>query len=148
MIQCKYCRAKFKPVHKRNTICPDPECKNAAQRERYRTWVDNHPDGPKEASRLRRERYGESVWPAKQALGIAVTELKATTPCMDCGGTFPAECMDFDHRPDETKSHCVGTMVAHGHNAEATWAEIAKCDLICANCHRIRTRHRRLARKS
>jgi hypothetical protein len=49
--------------------------------------------------------------------------------------------MDFDHISGEKKNN-VGTMVAHGHSRQAVMDEIAKCDLVCANCHRIRTRNR------
>lgn len=63
-------------------------------------------------------------------------------PCLDCGGLFPPECMDWDHRPDENKVLAIGRM------RFAPWQsvldEIAKCDLVCANCHRIRTKRRLL----
>lgn len=63
-------------------------------------------------------------------------------PCMDCLNRYPPECMDFDHRPGEVKLFEVsGEMVRLG-NMEAIMAEIAKCDLVCANCHRVRTMER------
>lgn len=70
--------------------------------------------------------------------------LKAA-PCVDCGGTFPPECMDFDHIDPSTKSFCVAKgPVSYGR--ERVLAEIAKCELVCANCHRVRTwKHRRTA---
>ena len=58
-------------------------------------------------------------------------------PCMDCGGRFPAVCMDFDHRPDEVK--LFGIMRNYELKKETLEAEIAKCDIVCANCHHIRT---------
>lgn len=62
-------------------------------------------------------------------------------PCMDCRGRFPPEAMDFDHRPGEIKRT---TLAAANRLGRATiLAEVAKCDLVCANCHRIRTRKRR-----
>lgn len=61
-------------------------------------------------------------------------------PCTDCGGTFPPECMDFDHRPGEEK---LFELSKGGAKTEAAILdEIAKCDLVCANCHRIRSRQR------
>src|SRR5713101_282870 len=68
-------------------------------------------------------------------------------PCLDCGNKFPLECMDFDHRNSEIKRNCVGTLVSRSASEEAIIAEIAKCDLVCSNCHRIRTKKRREARK-
>ena len=66
----------------------------------------------------------------------AFRELK-NHPCMDCGGTFPPECMDFDHVRGE-KVCGVGLLVED--TTGKLDAEIAKCDLVCANCHRIRTK--------
>jgi hypothetical protein len=73
----------------------------------------------------------------KKMQGI-INVLKAV-PCLDCGGTFPPYVMDFDHRGDKkiNISRSLGRLAL-----EDVLAEIAKCDLVCANCHRIRT-HRR-----
>lgn len=61
-------------------------------------------------------------------------------PCQDCGRGYPVECMDFDRRPRTRKS----TALSYGVNYECRKivAEVAKCDLVCANCHRIRTTKR------
>lgn len=61
-------------------------------------------------------------------------------PCMDCGGSFPPVCMDFDHRPGVVKLFAIATGL--NRSMESVKAEIAKCDLVCANCHRIRTHSR------
>lgn len=61
-------------------------------------------------------------------------------PCQDCGNCFPPECMDFDHRPGEVKSFGVG--VIRSYSWKRIEQEIAKCDLVCANCHRVRTASR------
>lgn len=62
-------------------------------------------------------------------------------PCMDCGGKFPPFVMDFDHRDGVTKMGNIAKLLKSW-----SWArlqtEIQKCDLICANCHRIRTARR------
>lgn len=59
-------------------------------------------------------------------------------PCMDCGVKYPHYVMDFDHREGETKIRSVAMMVRRS-GLEALKAEIAKCDLVCSNCHRERT---------
>src|SRR5262249_43664655 len=65
-------------------------------------------------------------------------------PCADCGRRFPHYIMDFDHRPGEKK--CFNLAIAAG-RPRLSWekiaAEIAKCDVVCANCHRERTYQRR-----
>jgi hypothetical protein len=59
-------------------------------------------------------------------------------PCADCGMSYPYYVMDFDHRPGEVKTgHISDLMRSKGR--KAVMAEIAKCDVVCANCHRIRT---------
>lgn len=61
--------------------------------------------------------------------------------CHDCGLWYPPECMDFDHRPGEKKLFSVSSGL--NRSRESVLAEVSKCDLVCANCHRIRTKSRR-----
>lgn len=68
-------------------------------------------------------------------------------PCMDCGRSFPSVCMDFDHREPEKKKADVAHMVNSTPGLQAFMEEIAKCDLVCSNCHRIRTEKRRTGRE-
>ena len=70
----------------------------------------------------------------------AVDALK-TAPCIDCGGKFPAVCMDFDHIAD--KEFNIGDARANGSSLTRVLKEIEKCELVCANCHRLRTAARR-----
>ena len=65
-------------------------------------------------------------------------------PCADCARCYPHYVMDFDHRPGEKK--CFNLANAMGQtriSAKRLQAEIDKCDVVCANCHRIRTHMRR-----
>ena len=66
-------------------------------------------------------------------------EQKKDVPCKDCGGRFPACAMDFDHVHGQ-KSFGVGLGRTTAKNV--VLAEIAKCEVVCANCHRIRTWNR------
>lgn len=60
--------------------------------------------------------------------------------CLDCGAGFPPVAMDFDHRKSETKRDNVSRIAAGPEFSMADLkAEISKCELVCANCHRIRT---------
>lgn len=66
-------------------------------------------------------------------------------PCKDCGGTFPPCAMDFDHVRGEklfTLSRVRATFFSDKVKGRAL-EEIAKCDLVCACCHRVRTEDRR-----
>lgn len=60
-------------------------------------------------------------------------------PCLDCGGRFPPEAMDFDHIGVD-KIRSISNMGSY--SMARVEQEIAKCELICANCHRVRTRRR------
>jgi hypothetical protein len=64
-------------------------------------------------------------------------------PCMDCGfiPSVPDQ-MDYDHRDNGSKVADVSVLV-QGKAWAKVRIEIEKCDLICANCHRLRTAKRR-----
>ena len=79
----------------------------------------------------------------KQSVKEYVRSLKEGKPCVDCGGVFHFAAMDFDHLPGFTKSHTVSLMASA--SRESVDKEVAKCELVCANCHRVRTYKRRSA---
>jgi hypothetical protein len=57
-------------------------------------------------------------------------------PCVDCGEVDPL-VLEFDHLRDKAEN--VSRLVGAGHSWRRVVAEIAKCDVVCANCHRRRT---------
>lgn len=61
-------------------------------------------------------------------------------PCTDCGVQYPWYVMDFDHLSD--KEFNIGHAVKRKLSLTRVAAEIAKCELVCSNCHRIRTHQR------
>lgn len=70
------------------------------------------------------------------------TRLKEATPCTDCGRKYPHYVMEFDHLRD--KHVQVSTLVQRPCSLEMIQDEIAKCEVVCANCHKERTHQRRL----
>ena len=68
-------------------------------------------------------------------------ELKEAKPCSDCGKFYPSYVMDFDHLDPNEKMDGIGYLVSTGHSWAIVEAEIAKCELVCACCHRLRTYH-------
>jgi hypothetical protein len=57
-------------------------------------------------------------------------------PCADCYGWFEPCQMDFDHLDSSTKMF----QISHSPKSLKTiLEEIKKCELVCANCHRLRT---------
>lgn len=75
-----------------------------------------------------------------------VANLKSTTPCADCQTSYPAYVMDFDHLPQYKKFKNVSNLMANYSNSTLL-REIAKCEIVCANCHRERTHNRKRNRK-
>ncbi len=78
------------------------------------------------------------------SIRLSVIELKKS-PCSDCKKNFPHYVMDFDHTGEHPKIRNISRMVSCGVALKKIFAEIKKCDLVCSNCHRIRT-HERLSK--
>jgi hypothetical protein len=72
----------------------------------------------------------------------AMLDILRDRPCADCGGRFPPCSMDFDHRDSTEKATAVTRMIGRA-GRRRILAEVAKCDIVCANCHRARTNARR-----
>lgn len=60
-------------------------------------------------------------------------EYKAGLQCLRCPENDP-RCLDFHHRDPSTKKFCVSRN--KGRPRHILIEEIAKCDVLCANCHR------------
>jgi hypothetical protein len=78
---------------------------------------------------------------------VAFIRMIREVPCIDCGQSYPAYMMDFDHRDPRTKKFEI-TRVAGRISMVKLLDEIAKCDIVCSNCHRERTSRQQLALKS
>ncbi|GAC1460864.1 MAG: hypothetical protein NVSMB8_11760 [Candidatus Limnocylindrales bacterium] len=55
--------------------------------------------------------------------------------CLDCGYAGSNTALEFHHRDAKSKEFAIGSSSA---SRDRLWAEAAKCDLVCANCHRAR----------
>ena len=58
--------------------------------------------------------------------------------CTDCGEKDPV-VLEFDHRDPKDKKFTIGTHKGIKRPIEDFIAELDKCDVVCANCHRRRT---------
>lgn len=76
----------------------------------------------------------------RERLRALVANLKSD-PCTDCGGKFHHCAMDFDHVRGE-KILEIGIMVKRPVSESQLIEELAKCELVCSNCHRVRTWNR------
>lgn len=98
------------------------------QREAQRIWAR----GNRETQNIHRTK-------SRRTARIKVQELKTKTPCKDCDKNYPHFVMQFDHRPNSNKIDCIGMMVSKNASWKRIEEEISKCELVCANCHAIRT---------
>ena len=57
--------------------------------------------------------------------------------CTDCKISYPPHILDFDHLGD--KEFQLSGTVANGRTLETIKSEMAKCEIVCSNCHRHRT---------
>jgi hypothetical protein len=67
-----------------------------------------------------------------------LNEYKRNHPCIDCGEN-DIVVLDFDHRVGVKKLFTIGEKAGTTTSIEKLQAEIDKCDVRCANCHRRRT---------
>lgn len=72
-----------------------------------------------------------------------VDAYKIATRCKDCNKNYPPMVMEFDHVSDD-KFMSVSVLVGNGYPVDVIREEMNKCELVCANCHRIRTYYRSL----
>ena len=106
-------------------------CCSEYQIARYRA---NH---DREVARLRRNHDRVAAENRRR-----VTDYLLTHPCVDCGEADTV-VLEFDHLRDKTKD--VSKLTHDGWAWKSVAAEIAKCEVRCANCHRRKTRQRFLA---
>ena len=157
-----YCKRCLKPTQLTEEFYLPHQLRNPRRRswcrschlEYERERIKNKPDAkiPKKAASLawysrNKELAFSMAINHRLQKKIKIDAIKEASPCMDCRNFFPAVCMDFDHRDPTKKVAPVSYLLSI---AGSPWpeieAEISKCDLVCSNCHRIRTRDRRKAK--
>jgi hypothetical protein len=90
----------------------------------------------------------EKVSKAKQkaVLHKYLRDMKERTPCVDCKIQYPYYVMDFDHV--RGKKHANVMELVQTLSKKKIDEEIAKCEIVCSNCHRIRTHIRKTNKSS
>jgi hypothetical protein len=136
----KFCRrcACEKPVdefHQRSAI-QQAWCKQCRREYDAEYWRRTSVERTHKRRQRRRERL---AW---------YRRLKEGKPCADCGGAFHHAAMQWDHLPGAKKDYELSNMVLRGFRRTTILEEIAKCELVCANCHAVRTFNRASGRSS
>jgi len=109
----------------------DPE----AARKSRRDWAKRNPDVVRKHNKKNQPIY-------LQRNRDYVNEIKSRTPCLDCGVQYHPQVMEYDHVRGD-KVDAVAYLVRTRRSIKVIQTEIDKCELVCANCHRMRTVRRR-----
>jgi hypothetical protein len=101
-------------------------------RECFRSYYEDGAEHHRRrANALKARRVGEAR--------AFVMDVLRRTPCADCGEEDPV-VLEFDHVGDK-RAH-VSTLVARGVRVARIGAEVERCEVVCACCHRRRTAQR------
>jgi len=117
---------KFLGEFNRMTRSPDgrqAQCRECNRQYHYDHW-DRHMAQIKQRNRRVTAENKQQMW-----------DYLLEHPCVDCGESDPV-VLEFDHLRDKWKNV---TQLLRGHSWETVMAEIEKCEVVCANCHRRRT---------
>ena len=86
----------------------------------------------------RRRLNTEAKRRAKIRTRLWLKEYLQAHPCVDCG-EHDLRVLEFDHMKPEDKTAGVSRLAGNGASLARVQAEVAKCEVRCANCHRRRT---------
>jgi len=106
-----------------------PWCKSCYSTYERNQWKsnDNRRKSNIECNKTRRQRNHQFIW-----------DYLSQNPCVKCGENDPV-VLEFDHRDPKQKHKDLSTLTRASYSIEAISNEIAKCDVLCANCHRRKT---------
>ena len=88
------------------------------------------------------EKTGVRRRTAAEKFKKIIAEIKEKTGCTDCKQKFPHYILEFDHLPEQEKLGGV-YKVFKEYGISIALKEIEKCEVVCANCHKVRTYNRR-----
>lgn len=80
--------------------------------------------------------YSISKKPRRQRIKEEFIEWKKTLKCSKCGND-DHRVLEFHHRNPTEKEYTIANIIDRGYGVEKMENEISKCDVLCANCHRI-----------
>lgn len=133
---CTHCKAslpitdfRFKNISKNRRYSYCYTCRQGITKDHY----EEHKDAYLKRNARFRLRNSEIIREHK------------SKPCADCGIQYPYYVMDFDHRDGEVKLVNLGN--ARSMTRPQILKEIAKCDVVCSNCHRERTYQREIKKQ-
>lgn len=75
-----------------------------------------------------------------------IDKIKLSKGCLHCGYKKDAVALDFDHLNPSEKEFNISHLFATA-SIEKLMKEINKCQILCANCHRIKTKQDLMSQK-
>lgn len=107
-------------------------------------WRGKYPDAVKKQNEeyftSGRKAHADKLSKAKaRARNREYLAIVKSEPCTRCGERFHPAAMEFHHLDPANKIAAVATIAGWGRTLDVLVAEIAKCVLLCANCHKIET---------
>lgn len=125
---------RYKTTQRRSWCKP---CSRATSKVGWNNWKAGSPERAAESRRCSYNKYKQIYVARRRARRNTIMAWLRQQPCMDCRQNFPQECMEFDHRETKFKAP-----TSCAESIQALQEELMKCDIVCANCHRIRTHAR------
>jgi uncharacterized protein YifE (UPF0438 family) len=113
----------------------DPEVRKRKQAEYSKAYYERN-----------RETVIAKINKNKRANRAWFTAYKKTLSCIECGENHPAT-LDFHHVEARKSKTKVNDLVSDGHARPRILEEIAKCVVLCSNCHRKHHHNERIHRK-
>lgn len=86
------------------------------------------------------EKHNQYIRDRRKVMRKFIDDAK-NKPCLDCGKSFSIVSMQFDHVRGEKKFR-LAEATAKLKSLEVVQEEIDKCEVVCANCHLVRTDNR------
>lgn len=130
---CVECNTQFQPVRKSRIYC-SKKCVVASWKKNNKEKAKEHRrKSEKKRVKKKRSKDKERVIRMREI----INKIKIEKGCSDCGYNLHAIALDFDHIRGVKEFD-----IAQCRSLPKALEEIKKCEVVCANCHRIRTYNR------
>jgi hypothetical protein len=154
---CVYCKNEFEPNSSKQVCCsklcnvkkwrkenPEKakindrtaELKRKGKRvyssEYRKNWYKKNKENSNWLQKIRKQENDRALKIKK-----FISEFKLKIGCKDCGYNKHHAALDFDHIKGNKSIN-----VSHAKSINSALKEIEKCEVVCSNCHRIRTYNR------
>lgn len=154
---CENCGVEFVPTNGKQVCCSQrcnaskwrklnpAKCKESQKRNnekrrgvhRYNSTVRKEWYKKKSSDKSWRENLNIQYNARRMLIQEFIREYKLSRGCADCGYNKHHAALDFDHIKGEKVFN-----VCNAKSIKQASEEMKKCEVVCANCHRIRTYER------